>query len=368
MFTLSCFLRSCTPAQSRDVPVYLAHSTLSGGAANPAQTGRTPYRLLTISLMHELELVLLCGPSPSLMGAVAAAQTTILSGVALPHSFPSAGLTPASSVPKSAQAGTGAHSAMYHSLLSSALDFPRHLPNSFQFHAGILGFLFVFQQGSGKARARMVSSFLPNPTNLSAQAEEAANLALAASNGKKGRRSPSPSPRRSSPVEPPSPSQFAPSNPLFSSSLLSEASVLSRSHALLCFYEFVQPQLFPPVLSAAQTQFHASPPPSPRGEAAAAADPSLDERERDLPDEQTLLARATTLAAPSSAPVSSGASSDRPPAIQRATTTPSSSDLDEHKQSSPVDAAPVVTDAYMLTPVSAGGPNTPTICAHACPA
>jgi len=126
----------------------------------------------------------------------------------------------------------------------------------------------------------------------------------------------------------------------------------------------VQPQLFPPVLSAAQTQFHASPPPSPRGEAAA-ADPSLDERERDLPDEQTLLARATTLAAPSSAPVSSGASSDRPPAIQRATTTPSSSDLDEHKHAATVDAAPVVTDAYMLTPVSAGGTRAPS---HLCSA
>lgn len=308
--------------------------------------------------MHELELVLLCGPSPSLMDAVAAAQSTILCGVSLPHSPPAGGLAPASSLAKGAQAG--AHSAIYQSLLSSALDFPRHLPNTFQFHAGILGFLFVFHRG-GEAdadgcalmsRARMVSSFLPNPTNLSAQAEEAANLA--ASSGKKGRRSPSPSARRT-PLEPPSPSQFAPSNPLFSSSLLSEASVLSRSHALLCFYEFVQPQLFPPTLSAAQTQFHASPPPSPRGATA-------DEHEHNLPSEQTLLNRAATAAAASSSSSPSGcASNDRPAAIQRATTTPSSPELDERQHAASADVAPVVTDAYMLTPVSARG-CTPSCC------
>ena len=399
LFTVSCFLRSCSPAQARDVPVYLAHSTLAAVGAPPpppGSAGKTPYRLLTISLMHDLELVLLCGPTPSLMDAMSAAQYTILNGVALPHSTPSAALAPAPASHNSkATREAGAQSPMYLALLASAIDFPRHLPAHFQFHPGILGFIFVWQQvpesattGSAQQqqdqpqRRRLVSSFLPNATNLTGNAPGLDDKSHSSSGG---RRSPSASPRRgsgdkdkdassSSASDPRSPSQFAPSNPLFSSSLLSEASVLSRSHALLCFYQLVEPQLFPPPLTPPQQQWRGSPPQSPRGAAiaeidqlaketssseqgsAAAAEESVvsltSAASAAIPASHTTLARSSTAAA---APVSSSAASTAvspSDLLLRATTTPIA--VSQSPAASPSvpcsSLAPLVTDAYMLSP------------------
>lgn len=239
LFTISCFLRSATPAQARDVPVYLAHSSLgsgggggSGAGGNNAtrlNTGKTPYRLLTISLIHELELVLLCGPSPSLVDAVSTVTKTILG-------------TPTKSQPVS---------TIHADLLSSCADFPRHLPNTFSFHAGILGFMWIRQESTSSTddpndtprhRDRLVCSFLASVPSLP-------QSSASSSDSKNGRRSPSPLRRKPSPsatIEPPpSPSShFAPNNPLFSGSLLSEATVLTRSHALLGAYHLLKDQLF----------------------------------------------------------------------------------------------------------------------------
>ena len=422
LFTISCFLRSCTPAQARDVPVYLAHSSLGGAGAggggastNNATTGRTPYRLLTISLLHELELVLLCGPTPSLMDALGAAQNTILNGVALPFSplpLP-AGLVAAPSAPSgktsaaAAAAGSQGQAApMYQALLGCAVDFPRHIPSHFQFHQGILGFMYVFQRpplgpGSGGASSsssaavasstalapsfslqhlRMVSSFLPNATTSLEDGLVA--------DGKKGvggggRRSPSPSPRRSPSqqmtLEPPSPSQFAPSNPLFSSSLLSEASVLSRSHALLGFFHMVAPQLFPPLppssALANAAPWKASPPPSPRSSGVSMQeDHPQQQRQQETKEEppptHTVLARSVTTGGADSAPssataphgaVAGGAGGSRPALLQRAVSTPSTANSDAATSPPPVttSTAPTVTDAYMLSPVSTHATHAP---------
>lgn len=303
LFTIACFLRSCTPAQARDVPVYLAHSSL-GAAANAANIGKTPYRLLTISLVNELELVLLCGTTPALVDAMQIVQRTIVTG------SPSPPPTAASHF----KSPSRTLSTMHADILNGCSDFPRHVPNSFSFHADILGFLFLWQAPAApgdtatqRRQDRMVSSFLPTAPHLPTPVPE------------KGRRSPSPlrTPRRSrepSLDPPPSPSQFAPNNPLFSGSLLSESSVLNRSHALLGFYYLVRDEL---------TVTPQQPVDGVRSSAAADRDPSS----------------ATDQMLPSPSPTS------RRQMQQGETTTKQTNDTP------PIEDAKTITDAYMLTPV-----------------
>jgi hypothetical protein len=71
---LQVLLHSLPPARLRDVPVFLRHSDL-GAAANAADArGTTPYRLVTLRLAEQLELVMLCGPTPSLSEAARLVQ------------------------------------------------------------------------------------------------------------------------------------------------------------------------------------------------------------------------------------------------------------------------------------------------------
>lgn len=216
LFTVACFLRSATPAQARDVPVYLAHSTLGG---TQASVGRTPYRLLTIAIATQMELVLLCGPSPTIVDAMQLVTSTILG-------------QPTSSKHKQVL------SPMHASLMASRVDFTRHVHSEFTFHEDMLGFMLVCHAdklvGGDESRAKIVTSFLPGaPVQPLAKGKEK----------EKGRRSPSPSRKSHPAVEPPSPSPFAPDNPLYAGSLLSDTVVLQRSHALLGFYQLVKSEL-----------------------------------------------------------------------------------------------------------------------------
>lgn len=71
---LCLLLASLPPAASRDVPVYLRGSALGGGGGGG---GSTPYRLVTVALHAELDLVLLCGPSPPAREVAAAATEAL---------------------------------------------------------------------------------------------------------------------------------------------------------------------------------------------------------------------------------------------------------------------------------------------------
>jgi hypothetical protein len=352
---------------------------LSGAAAaaSAQNLGRTPYRLLSISLMHDLELVLLCGPAPSLMDAVAAVQTTILRGVALPYCAPSPVLAPAP--PGALVRGgpqVGVFSPLYARMQSCAIDAPRHLPNSFSFFAGILGFMLIVQRGTDEQQqtkaanpqrqkqqhARMVCSFIPAAPNVPPPPEPEQPTS-SRRDSSKGRRSPSPRGRSSgdalsssssqqqSFIEPPSPSQFAPSNPLFASTLLSDASVLSRSHALLCFYQLVQPQLFSaPLPTHHFAPFEASPPPSPRRDTSNAATSDASEIAPVAASEETPLARALEASSQSESRAASSAAAvllaDSPAATATSSSSPAAAAVTA--PAIPVEP-PICTDAYMLT-------------------
>jgi hypothetical protein len=390
LFTISAFLRSSPPAQARDVPVYLAHSSL-GGAVVPGQTGRTPYRLLTISLLSELELVLLCGPNPSLVDAISSVAGTILRGVSLPHSSPWSGMVAPPPALKGGGPQLGEWSTMYQSFLRCQVDFPRRLPGHFSFFSGILGFVYVVQNSEngakdGPVHARQVCSFLPQGT----VAEEPAPVtpssssfwsrgdkkdkAAAAATARNRSPSPSPSPspsgkggRRVSAnagssvsantfLEPPSPSsQLAPSNRLFSSSLLSDASILSRSHALLTFIQLIEPQINPP---CEKLEWEPSPPPTPERApmktnqfVATPAEISLNAPAippftagDELPRSSPTKLSPTTHAA-SAYPSAHNAAA---PAMDRSASLPLESN--SPKRSNNESPSVVTTDAYMLTP------------------
>jgi hypothetical protein len=370
-FTISCFLRSVTHAQARDVPVYLAHSSLAtnGSAAASQPTGRTPYRLLTISLLADLELVLLCGPNPALMDAIAAVQTVILRGVALPYCAPTPGVlaaAPSGALVPGVGPPVGQLSPLLHRLQMCVTDGVRHVPNHFGFFNGILGFMLIVHREENEnasnssnnnginsklirpMRARMVCSFIPSAPTPPAPVPTETDIAAASTSSRSSRgRSPSPSPagRRSpSPAatshsthatEPQSPStsQFSPSNPLFASSLLSEASVLSRSHALLAFYQLVQPQLFP--LPASNEPFRGSRPPSPL-----------------MPNHRTSLPSTINISNEELPNDASATTNNNAVEQEHTEVAPTSQEASPAQPAVPSTEQPICTDAYMLTPVS----------------
>jgi len=242
LFTLSCFLRSSTAAQARDVPVYLAHSSLGGSGTPIKNLGRTPYRLLTVTLLSGLELVLLCGPTPTIIEAMDAARRTIMG-------------SNTSVASKHASHTSTSHTPMYERFLAHCIDFPRHLPNSFHFNSNILAFMYVKHRSDGdgvvnaSSNARMVCSFLaqgPIPALPTPSKHSRARSFSSPSFLRRNKASQNSSTPRARIQPPPSPSsQFAPSNPLFSGSIISDSSILSRSYALIGFYHLIQPMLFP---------------------------------------------------------------------------------------------------------------------------
>ncbi len=222
---------------------FVSSSSLSVSFSRLVQTA---YRLLTITLLQDLEFVLICGPAPTLSECLGRLQAYI----------------------------TPTTNQFLHSCL---FDFSRNLPIHFSFHHTVMGFVYLWQN------KRIVCSYIPSiqhshahlfPHQSSGYSSPSAHHAThnhsstssssSSSSSSTAVSSSTSSTNVSSSNQPihsvqttvssnsSSPAQKSSNgsnlshalSSLFSSSMLSEASLIARARCLREFYLHAQPQLF----------------------------------------------------------------------------------------------------------------------------